>query len=66
MTWKPTMEYDEKTGENTIPTNPVSAVFEAIGAATRPDIWGPDGVFQEQRAIEIAEGLIDFLRKHPL
>lgn len=61
--WEP--QFSDEDG-NPHRGDPVQAVFQAIGAATNPEIWGPDGVFQEQKAIAIAEGLIDYLRKNPL
>jgi len=67
MSWEPAKEIDELTGEHTIDASPVSAVFQAVGSASTcwSDMSGT-GVFDEQRAIDVANGLIEYLREHPL
>ena len=47
-------------------TNPVEAVFQAVGAASM--CWGnveAAGVFQEHEAIKVANDLIEFLKENP-
>jgi hypothetical protein len=65
--WTPAKEIDEETGEKTIDPSPVSAVFQAIGAASVcwEDGKVPHGVFDEQQALAICNGLIAYLKAHP-
>lgn len=61
--WAP--DFRNEDDDSPAQGDPVSAVYQAVGAATSPTLWGSDGVFQEQQAIAIAEGLIAYLRSHP-
>ena len=65
--WQPDKEIDEVTGEKTVDTNPVSAIFQALGAASV--CWDPmdcTGVFMDDHACDVATGLQKFLEEHPL
>ncbi len=47
------------------PANIVDAVFQAVGAASMCWIGGTGAaVFDETRAIKVAEGLLAFIREH--